>query len=183
MSVLCTFYVCEKTQKTHSSLPTLGSACPGKLFSFALFSTTKTSSRWLNKHSLGVLLACCGKHSIGLVSALLLQDKGLNYCREVLQQDNASNRAVLLTCSYLKGELDHHKEFPTWLESVFGSLHCEVTHPEVLEALREFHRKGARLMTTNYDELLEHYCGLTIITIPGHLESEMVFTEATTSTF
>jgi hypothetical protein len=38
-------------------------------------------------------------------------------------------------------------------------------------------------MTTNYDELLEHYCGLTIITIPGHLESEMVFTEATTSTF
>jgi hypothetical protein len=100
-----------------------------------------------------------------------------------LQQDNASNRAVLLTCSYLKGELDHHKEFPTWLESVFGSLHCEVTYPEVLEALREFHRKGARLMTTNYDELLEHYCGLTIITIPGHLESEMVFTEATTSTF
>jgi hypothetical protein len=50
--------------------------------------------------------------------------------------------------------------FPTWLYSVFGSLHQEVNHPGVFEALRGFHRRGARLMTTNYDELLEQYCGL-----------------------
>jgi SIR2-like domain len=33
-------------------------------------------------------------------------------------------------------------------------------HPEVLKALRGLHRRGARLMTTNYDELLKHYCDL-----------------------
>jgi hypothetical protein len=97
-----------------------------------------------------------------------LQDRGfvaaddleLNHYRGVLQQDNANIRTVLRACHYLKDELDHNKQFPTWLESVFGSLHRDVTHPEVFEALHGFHRRGARLMTTNYDELLEHYCDL-----------------------
>jgi NAD-dependent SIR2 family protein deacetylase len=71
-----------------------------------------------------------------------------------------SVRTVIRACGYLKDELDCHKRFPTWLDSVFGSLHHEVNHPEVFKALRDFHQRGARLMTTNYDELLEHYCGL-----------------------
>jgi hypothetical protein len=87
-------------------------------------------------------------------------DPDLNHYRGVLERDNADIRAVLRVCHYLKEELDHNKQFPTWLESVFGSLHDNVTHPQVFEALRGFHRRGARLMTTNYDELLEHYCGL-----------------------
>ena len=87
-------------------------------------------------------------------------DEDLNYYRGVLQRDNANIRTVLRACGYLKDELDHNKQFPTWLQSVFGSLHRAVTHPEVFEALRGFHRRGARLMTTNYDELLEHYCDL-----------------------
>ena len=88
------------------------------------------------------------------------EDPDLNYYRGVLERDNANIRAVLRACHYLKDELDHNKQFPTWLESVFGFLHRDVTHPEVFEALRGFHRRGARLMTTNYDELLEHYCDL-----------------------
>jgi hypothetical protein len=93
----------------------------------------------------------------GLVA---VDDEELNHYRGVLQRGNTNIRTVLRACGYLKDELDHNKQFATWLESVFGSLHLEVRHPEVFEALREFHRRGARLMTTNYDELLERYCDL-----------------------
>jgi hypothetical protein len=85
-------------------------------------------------------------------------DEDLNYYRRVLQRETTNIRNVLRSCHYLKDELDHNKQFSTWLESVFLYLHRDVTHPEVLEALNRFHRRGARLMTTNYDELLEHYC-------------------------
>jgi hypothetical protein len=87
-------------------------------------------------------------------------DEELTHYRKVLTRDNLSVRTVLRACGYLKDELDCHKRFPTWLDSVFGSLHHEVNRPGVFKALRDFHRRGARLMTTNYDELLEHYCGL-----------------------
>jgi len=87
-------------------------------------------------------------------------DEELTHYRKVLTGDDLCDRTVLRTCGYLKDELDFRKLFPTWLDSVFGSLHHEVNHTGVFEALREFHRRGARLMTTNYDELLEHYCGL-----------------------
>jgi len=86
-------------------------------------------------------------------------DMELSHYRKVLQE-NANIRAVLRACGYLKDELDYNKQFSTWLNSVFGSLHDEVRHPEVLETLRLFHQKGAKLMTTNYDELLEHHCNL-----------------------
>jgi hypothetical protein len=93
----------------------------------------------------------------GFVTA---DDEEINHYRGVLQRGNTNIRTVLRACRYLKDELDHNMQFATWLESVFGSLHRKVRHPEVFKALREFHQRGARLMTTNYDELLEHYCDL-----------------------
>lgn len=88
------------------------------------------------------------------------EDKELSHYREILQQSDVSIRTVLRACGYLKDELDHHKQFPTWLQSVFGSLHNSVNCPEIFEALYRFHQNGAKLMTTNYDELLEHHCKL-----------------------
>ena len=44
-------------------------------------------------------------------------DLELNHYRGVLQRDDANIRTVLRACHYLKGELDHNKQFPTWLES------------------------------------------------------------------
>lgn len=87
-------------------------------------------------------------------------DEELTHYRKVLTRDGLKVQTVLRACGYLKDELDYHKRFPTWLDSVFGSLHHEVNRPGVFKALRDFHQRGARLMTTNYDELLEHYCGL-----------------------
>lgn len=88
------------------------------------------------------------------------EDKELSHYREILQQGDVRIRTVLRACDYLKDELDRHKQFPTWLQSVFGSLHNHVNCPEIFEALYRFHQNGAKLMTTNYDELLEHYCKL-----------------------
>jgi len=87
-------------------------------------------------------------------------DQELIHYRTVLSGNNPNLRTVLRVCGYLKGELDYNRQFPTWLRSVFGSLYEKVNHSEVLQALRRFHQKGARLMTTNYDDLLERHCGL-----------------------
>lgn len=93
----------------------------------------------------------------GLIGAA---DKDLAHYREVLKQSNLEARQLLRVCQYLKDELDHHKNFPTWLSSVFSSLHEKVTNPEVFKPILELHKKGSRLMTTNYNELLEHFCQL-----------------------
>jgi hypothetical protein len=87
-------------------------------------------------------------------------DEDLRYYQRVLQRTDPKIDAVLRACDFLRKELDRHSKFPTWLKLVFGSLHEEVKHPEILEALHQFHRVGAKLMTTNYDELLEHHCNL-----------------------
>ncbi|OQV00177.1 NB-ARC domain-containing protein [Cladophialophora immunda] len=87
-------------------------------------------------------------------------DEELALYRKLLSRSNLKIETALRACGYLKDVLDSNKHFPNWLDSVFGSLHQEVNHPEIFEALRKFHERGARLMTTNYDELLEHHCGL-----------------------
>lgn len=55
-------------------------------------------------------------------------------------------------------QLAQHGLFPTWLETVFGNL--EIRHPALLEVLKALHEKSAILLTTNYDDILERYCGL-----------------------
>ncbi len=65
-------------------------------------------------------------------------DTDLIYHRGVLEQSNVGIRRLLRVCYYLKVELDHYKQFPTWVTSVCGSLHNKVTHPEVFQPIREF---------------------------------------------
>jgi hypothetical protein len=67
---------------------------------------------------------------------------------------------LLDAASVLSSQLKQHGQFPIWLESAFGSLSQDVRHPALLEVLRELHKQGAVLLTTNYDDVLETYCGL-----------------------
>lgn len=87
-------------------------------------------------------------------------DKDLNFFRSSLQQDSLNVRQVLRACNYLKEELDQHNQFATWLDAVFGTLHEDVTQPQLLHTLGMAHSSGARILTTNYDELLERFCNL-----------------------
>lgn len=87
-------------------------------------------------------------------------DEELKFYRSQLQQQSPNLRQVLRACTYLKNELDHHKQYATWLETVFKSLHEDVKNPDILYILGRAHQKGAKLLTTNYDGLLEHFCNL-----------------------
>jgi hypothetical protein len=67
---------------------------------------------------------------------------------------------LLDAANILSSQLKQHGQFPTWLESVFGSLSQEIRHPALLDALMALHKRGAILLTTNYDDILEKHCGL-----------------------
>jgi hypothetical protein len=77
---------------------------------------------------------------------------------EALQ--NPDIDGTLNAANILSSQLRQHGQFPTWLQSVFNSLDQDVRHPAILEALKKLHYNGAILLTTNYDDILEKYCGL-----------------------
>src|SRR5271170_549212 len=67
---------------------------------------------------------------------------------------------LLDAASILRSQLDHNDLFPTWLESVFGSLYSLVRNTALLDAIKELHEHGVMLLTTNYDDLLERHCDI-----------------------
>jgi hypothetical protein len=67
---------------------------------------------------------------------------------------------LLDAVNIVSSQMKQYYQFPTWLESVFGSLSQETRHPALLDVLKALHDRGATLLTTNYDDVLERYCGL-----------------------
>jgi hypothetical protein len=74
--------------------------------------------------------------------------------------EETSTKSLLDAANIMRSELNHADQFPTWLDTIFGSLHQEVRHDAILKALKALHAKGATLLTTNYDDLLEKSGGL-----------------------
>jgi hypothetical protein len=70
-----------------------------------------------------------------------------------LGQDDPDS--LLDTANIMAGQMRQNGQFPTWLESVFGSLYGEVRHPAILQVLRTLHQNRATLLTTNYDDILD----------------------------
>jgi SIR2-like domain len=68
--------------------------------------------------------------------------------------------SLLRAAEILKDQLNQQRQFPTWLKAVFGSLYQEIRHPAVLKVLKALRENGAKLLTTNYDDLLEKFCDL-----------------------
>jgi NAD-dependent SIR2 family protein deacetylase len=73
---------------------------------------------------------------------------------------NTDTDSLLDAANILSSQLTQHGQFPTWLETVFGNLDQEIRHPAILEVLKALHEKGATLLTTNYDDLLEKACNV-----------------------
>jgi len=67
---------------------------------------------------------------------------------------------LLDAANTVSSQLKQHGQFPTWLESVFGSLSQEIRCPALLDVLKALYERGATLLTTNYDDILEKHCGL-----------------------
>jgi hypothetical protein len=74
--------------------------------------------------------------------------------------ENPETDGLLDSANILSSLLTRQDQFPTWLESVFGNLDQEIRHPDILTVLRVLHEKGATLLTTNYDDILEKFCDL-----------------------
>ena len=70
---------------------------------------------------------------------------------------------LLDAADIMSSQMKQHGQFATWLESVFGSLSQEVRHPALMDVLKALHERGATLLTTNYDDILEKHCGLNRI--------------------
>jgi hypothetical protein len=68
--------------------------------------------------------------------------------------------SLLDAVSIMRSQLGQYCQYPTWLESVFGGLYQEVRHSAILETLKLLQERGAILLTTNYDDLLEKHCNL-----------------------
>lgn len=90
------------------------------------------------------------------------EDRGLRRAYEDL--DTRQPKDVIQAATYVRRTLEAGGRFPTWVDGVFGPLVREIRHPAMLEALRKLHDNGASLLTTNYDGLLEHVCGVN----PAH---------------
>lgn len=74
--------------------------------------------------------------------------------------ENPEVDGLLDAANVVSSQMEKYDQFATWLESVFGSLSQEIRHPALLDVLKALHQRGATLLTTNYDDVLEKYCGL-----------------------
>ena len=75
---------------------------------------------------------------------------------------NASKR-VIRAATTVRDLLNEKGLFSTWLVETFESLPSKITRPGILEALKKLRENGAMLLTTNYDGLLEYFCGIPAI--------------------
>ena len=77
--------------------------------------------------------------------------------------EDTDTDSLLDAANIMAAQLTQNGQLPTWLDSMFGSLSEEVRHPAILEVLKALHDKGATLLPTNYDDVLEKFCGLRCI--------------------
>lgn len=88
-------------------------------------------------------------------------DRSLKFAREIVEDPESKPNELLQAAGILTEFLENDGHLPTWLHDTFGRLSEQVRHPAILDVLKSFHDKGARLLTTNYDDLLEEgYCNL-----------------------
>jgi hypothetical protein len=87
-------------------------------------------------------------------------DTMIQAAKEMLRRGDL--QSVLLAANITKTQLSERGKYATWLETVFHNLHDNVSesHRAIYTALETLQKRGATLLTTNYDNLLEHFCKL-----------------------
>jgi len=83
------------------------------------------------------------------------------------KQYSEANEAIYLDAAQTLTDIlkPFPESFADWLSRQFQTLDVYLTHPEIHNVLNRLHQEGAQLMTTNYDRLIEHHCGLTPVDI------------------
>lgn len=81
---------------------------------------------------------------------------------------NLSTDELLGIAGFVKQKLRSFNRYPDWQARVFRKLYeTLIDHKpnEILDAIKRLHELGAKLMTTNYDDLLEEHCGMVPISL------------------
>jgi hypothetical protein len=86
------------------------------------------------------------------------RDKRIEHAYSALE--GVDSEGLLDAALIMKYRLAKNHQYLTWLKSVLRGLSDEIRDSRVLDALEILHAKGAMLLTTNYDDILEKYCGL-----------------------
>jgi hypothetical protein len=84
----------------------------------------------------------------------------------ILKSGESAVPTLLRAAAFLKAKLVDCERLPDWLQHEFGDLYDEHigngTNP-LLDAIRELFNANARIMTTNYDDLLSRHCNTSSI--------------------
>lgn len=72
---------------------------------------------------------------------------------------------LLDIAGFVKQKLRKYNSYMNWQAGVFRKLYATINHEpnDILDAIGSLHDFGAKLMTTNYDDLLEHHYGMDSI--------------------
>ncbi|KAI1389368.1 SIR2-like domain-containing protein [Hypoxylon trugodes] len=89
----------------------------------------------------------------------------MDYAREILARQQIGDQDLFEAINRLQKVMSKRNDlFSSWLRHQFETLYTLITRPQILDSLRELHRKGAMLFTTNYDDLLEKHIGIPSLT-------------------
>lgn len=84
--------------------------------------------------------------------------RDINRARQLLQDPNATADDLLDAANRVQKLLSaRHDLYSGWLKHQFKSLYKYMDKPAILDSLKQLHQKGAMLMTTNYDDMLEKH--------------------------
>jgi hypothetical protein len=76
------------------------------------------------------------------------------FCSDIAYSSRACD-SLLDAANIMRGYLDLHGLFLTWLEIVFEGFYEEVRHSDIFKILKALHEKDAAFLIINYDDLLE----------------------------
>jgi hypothetical protein len=84
----------------------------------------------------------------------------VDFHRRALENSSSPPKSLMAAATYTKDELKQHGKWATWLDLVFKDLALpeNIHKPGILQELREFQSNGAKIMTTNYDDLVDKIC-------------------------
>jgi hypothetical protein len=89
------------------------------------------------------------------------EENELNVYMEILSREKVALGTLVRAASLLKAKLIDCERLPDWLNREFETLYdayIGMGGNVVLDAIRELYDANARIMTTNYDDLLSQHC-------------------------
>jgi hypothetical protein len=80
--------------------------------------------------------------------------------RKILKTQSIPTDTILRAASFLKSQLKSSRKLANWFDLEFGDIYDKCINHDpnpILDAIKELYNNGARIITTNYDDLLDKH--------------------------